>query len=67
MTTATDYTFTPERVKGIRIGLGLTQEAFAVLLDVNPNTVNRWEKGAAVPTRGPQLKALLDAEASGGR
>jgi DNA-binding transcriptional regulator YiaG len=57
-----DYTFTPQRVKGIRIRLGLTQQAFADKVKVNVNMVCRWEAGAT-PTSGPNLKALLDAEA----
>lgn len=56
-----DYTFTPERVKHIRIALGLTLQAFADKLGVDPNMVYRWERGAK-PTKGPVLKALLDAE-----
>lgn len=69
MSTAIDYTFTPERVKGIRIRLGMTQQDFADKLGVHSNTVNLWEKGVTHPTRGPQLKALLDADAevNGGR
>lgn len=54
--------FSPERVKGIRVALGLTQQGFADKLGVGINMVSRWERGEAEPTRGPVLKALLDAE-----
>jgi DNA-binding transcriptional regulator YiaG len=55
--------FPPERVKAIRVRLGLTQEDFAQKLGVDGNIVSRWETGKTEPTRGPILKALLDAEA----
>lgn len=55
--------FSPDRVKAIRIRLGLTQEDFATKLGVDGNMVSRWETGKSEPTRGPILKALLDAEA----
>jgi DNA-binding transcriptional regulator YiaG len=58
-----DFDFTPARVKTIRIRLGLTQEQFAEKLRVDGNIVSRWERGGTKPTRGPILKALLDAEA----
>lgn len=62
MSTSPSLDFNPARVKNIRVRLGLTQQDFADLLKVNPNTVGKWESGGSVPTRGPQLKALLDAE-----
>lgn len=61
-TKTADLEFTPERVKGIRIALGLTQQDFADRVGVNINMVQRWEAGAR-PTKGPVLKRLLDAEA----
>ena len=61
-TEALSLDFSPERVKGIRVGLGLTQGDFAKKLGVAINMVSRWERGEAEPTRGPVLKALLDAE-----
>jgi DNA-binding transcriptional regulator YiaG len=54
--------FTPDRVKSIRVALGLTQQDFADKLGVNINMVSRWEAGAR-PTKGPVLRALLSAEA----
>jgi len=62
MGTSVDYAFTPERVKRIRITLGLTHRAFAAKLGVSINNVARWESGASTPSNGPILKALLDAE-----
>ena len=38
-----------DRVKFIRKQLGLSQEKFAILLEVSFATVNRWEKGKAMP------------------
>lgn len=35
----------------IRKHLGLSQEAFARILNVATITVNRWEQGHAIPTR----------------
>ena len=55
--------FDSARIKRIRLNLGLTQEQFAQKLGVNINTVSTWERGDSTPTRGPILKALLDAEA----
>lgn len=60
--TELDLNFTPERVKGIRILLGLTQEQFAEKVGVDGNMVSRWERGEATPTKGPNLTALLKAE-----
>ena len=62
MTTALDLNFTPERVKRIRILLGLSQQDFANKLGIKINMVTRYETGKAEPMRGPVLKALLDAE-----
>ena len=58
-----DYAFTPDRVKGIRIQMGISQEEFARKLGVSANAVGSWETGQATPTSGRILKALLDAEA----
>lgn len=62
VTETADLDFTPQRVKGIRVGLGETQDEFAKRLKVVPYTVQRWESGRATPTKGPVLRALLDAE-----
>lgn len=58
-----DFAFSPERVKGIRVEMGISQEEFARKLGVSANAVGAWEKGTATPTAGRILKALLDAEA----
>ena len=60
-----DLFFSPERVKRIRVELGLTQEKFAEQLGVNPDMVRRWETGKSKPSKGPVLKALLRAEREG--
>lgn len=39
-----------EKVKHARTTLKLSQEKFAALLGVSFATVNRWEKGHAMPT-----------------
>jgi DNA-binding transcriptional regulator YiaG len=36
---------TPQQVRTIRERLGLTQAQLAEALDVQPNTVARWERG----------------------
>lgn len=40
-----------ESVKALRKKLGLSQDAFAVLLGVAPYTVRRWESGKSKPSR----------------
>jgi DNA-binding transcriptional regulator YiaG len=41
----------PERVKGIRRQLGLSQEELAHALGVSFATVNRWENGKTSPSK----------------
>ena len=41
----------PDQIRGIRQGLGLTQDAFEKLLGVGPKTVVRWEKGTVFQNR----------------
>jgi DNA-binding transcriptional regulator YiaG len=51
---------TPERIREIRTGLGLSQNALAEVLRLGPNggrTVRRWESGQ-VPISGPASVAL---------
>lgn len=40
----------PEKIKRLRLKLGLTQERFAHRLGVTFVTVNRWESGNAKPS-----------------
>lgn len=40
----------PTEIKQKRIKLGLTQEAFAQLLGVSFQTINRWERGSFKPS-----------------
>lgn len=39
-----------DKVKYVRTQLNLSQEKLAVLLEVSFATVNRWEKGRAMPS-----------------
>lgn len=39
-----------EAVKKLRLKMLMTQEDFAILLDVSFATINRWETGKYVPT-----------------
>ena len=41
--------WTPERIKAIRDGLGLSQVDFAHRVGTDPGTVSRWETGRNVP------------------
>lgn len=45
-----------EKVKYVRKQLDLSQEKLAVLLEVSFATVNRWEKGHAMPSYAAQQK-----------
>lgn len=40
----------PEKVIKVRYELGLSQEKLAAKLGVSFSTVNRWEKGHAMPS-----------------
>ena len=62
MKTPNTYYFDPDRVKAIRFRMGLTQKDFADRLGVSLSSITAWEMGRYLPKRGPQLKALLDAE-----
>lgn len=61
---------TPDEIRAIRQGLGLTQAAFEKLLGVGPKTVVRWERGTVFQSRAidsllrvvgqiPEASALL--------
>ncbi len=39
----------PVAIKAIRLGLGLTQQQFAVALNSTITTVSRWERGKSEP------------------
>jgi len=61
--TPTRSQWPPERVKGLRLALGLTQEDFAHKLGVTFATVSRWERGIKSVSRlgAIRLDQLLDA------
>ena len=48
-----------DKVKYVRKKLGISQEKLATLLEVSFATVNRWEKGRAMPTYAAQEKFRL--------
>ena len=52
-----------ERIAHGRRQLGLSQEGLAQILEINPVTLYRWEKGLSVPaeTKLAQIEALLNA------
>lgn len=55
--------FGPDRIKRIRVSLGLSQAAFSERLGVSKAVISYWETGKYPPKAGRTLKALLDAEA----
>ncbi len=52
---------TPQEVKDIRAGLGITQEALSEVLGLNKTSVMRYETGKARPT-GATLTKLLQLQ-----
>ena len=55
--------FTPERLKGIRECLGLTQTEMAERCHVTQPAVSQWEAGETTPSTPEALEALLLLEA----
>ena len=53
--------YVPERIKGIRDVMALSQPVFAAALNVSPETVRAWEQGKREPD-GPTLRLLEVAE-----
>ena len=53
--------YVPERIKGIRDVMALSQPIFAAALNVSPETVRAWEQGKREPD-GPTLRLLEVAE-----
>ena len=56
--------YTPERIKGLRAKLDMTQNAFARLLNVSISTVQKWEIGQKNPI-GTARKLLSVLENKG--
>jgi DNA-binding transcriptional regulator YiaG len=52
-----------EWIAHCRRQLGMSQERFARILEIDPVTLYRWEKGLSVPveTKVAQMEALLSA------
>lgn len=53
--------FDGERVRAVRAKLALSPQKFATTLNVSPQTVKAWERGARRP-EGPTLRLLEIAE-----
>jgi len=60
-----DLNFQPQRIKGLRHRLGLTQTQFAKELGVAQSTVALWETGRRHPGHAAVLEALLRLEQDG--
>lgn len=56
------FRYDPEKVRAIRLKLGLTQYKFAALLCVSLGTLRNWEQGRTAP-EGAALALLRVAEA----
>ncbi len=53
--------YVPDRIRGIRGHMALSQPLFAATLNVSPETVRAWEQGKRKPD-GPTLRLLEVAE-----
>lgn len=53
--------YLPDRIRGIRDRMALSQPVFAAALNVSPETVRAWEQGKREP-EGPTLRLLEVAE-----
>ncbi len=49
--------FTPNKIKKLRVKLKVSQPVFAILLNISPSTVQKWERGEKYPS-GASLKLL---------
>jgi DNA-binding transcriptional regulator YiaG len=52
-------------IRNLRSRQGLTQEQFAIQLDVNFATVNRWENGHSLPSRLARKQIVSQIESLG--
>ena len=57
--------YTPEHVKAVRAGTGLSQSLFALALGVTPMTVRNWEQGRVEP-KGVATRVLDAIERDAG-
>lgn len=56
--------YTPRKIKAIRETTRMSQAVFAHALNVNPNCVMKWERGASKPA-GAAIKLLSIIESKG--
>lgn len=49
----------PERIKNLRLRMGLGQDEFAKLLNVTVSTISNWEHGRRVP-RMPHIREIIE-------
>lgn len=57
--------YTPEHVKAVRAGTGLSQSLFALALGVTPMTVRNWEQGRIEPKGvATRVLDLIEEDAS---
>lgn len=57
-------TFTPGKIKALRLANKVSQPVFASILNTSESTVQKWESGAKSPS-GPALKLLSIVEKHG--
>jgi len=57
----TNHDFTPERIKALRMRLGLTQVEFGARLGISQKAVSAWEING-IPRRYTALVKLLELE-----
>lgn len=50
---------TPEEMRGIRDGLGLSQEEFGKILEVHNGAISNWENAKFKPSKGAAMMYKL--------
>ena len=50
-------TFTPQQIKAVRAGIGMTQKTFAACIGVSVKSIEAWEGGRSHPD-GPARRIL---------
>ena len=49
--------YSPDEIKALRERLHISQAVLAAIINVSPNSIQKWERGAKHPS-GPALKLL---------